>query len=145
MERKIGQAYLNLGQFDKSEEHFRKALEYMGIPLRDYNSQKGTKFISLKTSLSRSHDKLTLKDSKNASQHNYGELSLDKSETSHRKREAAISLLALSRINYYYACNKQYASYCATLALNITEGMNWLQSEALAVSKVFIRIRLNSF
>ena len=138
MERKIGQAYLNLGQFDKSEEHFRKALEYMGIPLKEHNNnnsphKSSTKFINLKASLGRSHDKLTLKESKNATQHNFGDQTVDKSETSHRRREAAISLLALSRINYYYACNKPYASYCASLALSITEGMNVLHSEALAV------------
>eukprot|EP01114_Cavostelium_apophysatum_P003087 TRINITY_DN1281_c0_g1_i1.p1 TRINITY_DN1281_c0_g1~~TRINITY_DN1281_c0_g1_i1.p1 ORF type:complete len:1564 (-),score=458.03 TRINITY_DN1281_c0_g1_i1:93-4784(-) len=114
-ERKLGQAFYNLGEFDKAEEHFKSALVQMG-----------TDVMKLKTSFSRKSLKFVAKDQ--------GKGKLPVSEFSYRQREAILILLDMSKINYF-TCNLGTASLCSSLALQIAlESTSAFLAESYAFS-----------
>eukprot|EP01116_Phalansterium_solitarium_P018231 TRINITY_DN4761_c0_g1_i4.p1 TRINITY_DN4761_c0_g1~~TRINITY_DN4761_c0_g1_i4.p1 ORF type:complete len:517 (+),score=164.62 TRINITY_DN4761_c0_g1_i4:52-1602(+) len=119
-ERKVAQAYYNLGQFDRADEHFRKALELMAIaiPVRD--------------------QKIKQPDKKKTAAWTFFQPTeaFEKREVQHRKREAVISILALAKVNYF-GCNKGIATFCAQLALLLADQTgNTYHCEAYAISSL---------
>jgi len=124
MERKLGQAYYSLGQIEKAGIQFRKVLDLLGLPVDDTKKIKAIV-------------------SKGLASHNFtsarkGEL--DASEKHHRKREAVIALLGLTRVNVYQ-CNKAIATQCAQLALEIAPDTgSALYSESLALNTLICGI-----
>ena len=97
--RNLGQGYYNLGQFDKADEFLRQAMSSLGIEIPLTNQKiKPIKNV----------DHLTFSNQKE----------VEHSEIPHRRREAVLILLALTRV-HYYACNKPIAVFCASLALQL--------------------------
>lgn len=101
IERKLGQTYYNLGQVNKADEHFRKALEIMDVTIPTVSS-KPKKLKRVKTNA------------------NFKDANRSASEMSHRRREAVICLLALVKLNLF-SCNRAIATYCANYALGIAD------------------------
>lgn len=102
MSRKLGQAFYNLGQFTEADNHLRKALGKMGIEVPTDNS------------------KTKPNSGQKQKVNNWKFGTNGKNDITHRKREAGIVLLALSKLNFY-ACNRNIASWCVGVALQLED------------------------
>lgn len=119
LERKLGQAYFNLGRFIKASEHFISSLALLDLPYKDLS-----KLIKKKYDGFLFYHGRPKKD----------ELENIKQDKMHRKREAVICILALAKIAYY-TCKKQEAILCSNLGYILCEGTgSVLESEVASVS-----------
>jgi tetratricopeptide (TPR) repeat protein len=111
MERKLGQAFYNLGQFDKAGTQFKKALEFLGLPITDEDAANKRKTSQLIKKIG-THSFNPEENRKSKKEE------ADPAEKAQRVREAVISLLGLARVSIY-ALNRATATTCVSLALTI--------------------------
>eukprot|EP01119_Soliformovum_irregulare_P018426 TRINITY_DN5644_c0_g1_i1.p1 TRINITY_DN5644_c0_g1~~TRINITY_DN5644_c0_g1_i1.p1 ORF type:complete len:1103 (+),score=322.47 TRINITY_DN5644_c0_g1_i1:3-3311(+) len=118
MERKVGQAYLNTGQLENSLFHFRKSLNFMAISIPEFGGKIPAK-------IKQKHFPLNL-DAK---------VRLDSTDFAHRRREAIIALIGISKISFQ-SNQKKISFYCAALARRLAQDSldSTLISEANAES-----------
>eukprot|EP01117_Protostelium_nocturnum_P014485 TRINITY_DN5511_c0_g2_i2.p1 TRINITY_DN5511_c0_g2~~TRINITY_DN5511_c0_g2_i2.p1 ORF type:complete len:1733 (+),score=655.57 TRINITY_DN5511_c0_g2_i2:165-5363(+) len=117
IERKLAHSYYCLGRLTLADEHFRKALEFMNIPV-PYEGRKTKEILKGLSKLKPSSFTFTL-DPKEAGDN-----------VPHRKREAVLCLVSLSKL-HYYSDNRGLALYCSTLGLHFVESVSF--SEAMEV------------
>lgn len=98
LERKLGLAYINLGDIKSADSHLRHALEKLGISV----PMSGSKRTKVK------HGSWRFTTASHAVLE----------ELPHRKREAMIMLLALTTLNYF-SCSIDICSFCADAALSL--------------------------
>jgi tetratricopeptide (TPR) repeat protein len=119
-ERKLGQAFYNMGQLSKADQHLRKALRQMAIDIPSDPKRQTAKAVQ----------KLKL-----ATWTFSRERTPNASELPHRKREAVLALALLARVNYYASC-RSVATFCALLAVRIVAevGGEWQWTEIFATN-----------
>lgn len=107
MERKLAQAYYNLGQYEEAEKHYKNALELVGIPARPKD---------IAAALRKKPDSFTFFPSTLKKK----EISELKHDVPHRHREAVILLVGVARIKYY-ASMRNEGHLFASLALHLKD------------------------
>ncbi|PRP80584.1 guanylyl cyclase [Planoprotostelium fungivorum] len=132
VERKIASAYYNLGQLSMADEHFRKALEMMSVPI-PYEGRKTKEIL-------KGLSKLKLTNWPFSNEHLKQTL---QSETPHRKRETVLCLVALARV-HFYSGSKGLALYCASLAIQFADGVSHYEvMEVYAIAALMNGINAN--
>jgi len=121
MERKLGQAYFNLGEYADSRIHFANALDAMGIEIPEKSKVSATLKKRSKTVMSYTKQK---------------KAELNKQEIVYRKREANLILFTLSKV-FFQTCSLTLAYFCSKFALEISEDTGSAsRSESLAMASI---------
>ena len=130
IERKLGQAYFNLGQYRKAEQQFKKILDLLGLPMVSMEDRKK----SMKK-------RLFLNGKKGENVTSTGA----NSEKQMKLQETVTALLSVAKISLY-TCNRDLMTDCATLALSASENSNAgpsLEGEVLAINSVCAGLNLD--